>query len=55
MGHRQNKQTQIFSRSAESYDGFVQNFVTVIQIHEGLCMLNYEQCDSGLHSLEPNV
>jgi len=27
---------------AKWYDGFVQNLVTVIQIHEGLCMFNYE-------------
>jgi len=29
--------------------------VLVIQIHPRLCMLNYVQCDAGLHLPEPKV
>jgi len=37
------------------YNGFAQNLVTIIQIHQGLCMFNYVQCGAGLHLSEKNV
>jgi len=42
-------------KSGKSYDGFVQNLVTVIKIHQGLCTFNYVQCGAGLYLSEPNV
>jgi len=36
-------------------NGFVQNLVTVLQIHQGLCMINYVQRGAGLYLPEPNV
>jgi len=44
-----------YTKSAKWYDGFVQNLVTVLQIHQGLCMFNYVQRGAGLHLSEPNV
>ena len=31
------------------YEVFVQNLVTVIQVHQGLCVLNYVEVSAGLH------
>jgi len=34
---------------------FVHNLVTVIQIHQGLCMFNYVKRGAGLHLSGANV